>query len=44
MRTFEAENGNRISARDDIQAAAFENAGLKEVAAEDEGETNTKKK
>lgn len=31
MRVFVAENGNKIIAQDDIQAAAFENAGLKEV-------------
>mgnify|MGYP000874272899 CR=1 FL=1 len=29
-KVFVAENGEKIIARDEVQAAAFENAGLKE--------------
>lgn len=31
MRVFETEQGEKLIARDDIQAAAFIKAGLKEV-------------
>ncbi len=31
MKVFVAENGQQIVARDEVQEAAFRNAGLKEV-------------
>lgn len=30
MKVFVAENGQKLIARDEVQAAAFKNAGLKE--------------
>jgi len=31
MKTFQAENGNTVTALNEVQAAAFTNAGLKPV-------------
>ena len=44
MRTFVAKNGEKVVALDDVQAAAFKNAGLEEIEEKKDEELEALKK